>query len=449
MTIYYSASKNAFYSSDVIATGSMPSDKVALTDTEYQNILTQQEQGYRIEADTSTGKPKAVAQGLTAATATVHEGTHATGSVWGHTKLSDSTSSTSAASAGIATTPKAVKVAYDKATTVDNNAVHKTGDETIAGVKTFTEEILTQHSITNAKNQSSADEFHSAMIFRDQQGQAFGHLQAASYADTGDILVKLSAVTGLRLATPDETTHYIGMGMKLDGTPYTTAPTPPANDDSTQIATTEWVQDKVGAIDGNAVHKTGDESIAGTKTFTGAIKAGVDALISHSDDASVVRIDGGSGWDKGASLLLYGKDEASYKGQGKLRVTDGTNTKELILKPDGAATWAGENIVRSVNGSTADASGNVALTISSCTTATKATTTPNVKAATVATKKITAPSGGTWWCFGIYHTYYTDSNDNYFYTAYYVNKSVAGGGTVASASAIATDKTIILCIRIA
>ena len=43
--------------------------------------------------------------------------------------------------------------------------------------------------------------------------------------------------------------------------------------------------------------------------------------------------------------VLYGKDEASYKGQGKLRVTDGTNTKELILKPDGTFTWGGNNVI--------------------------------------------------------------------------------------------------------
>lgn len=227
---------------------------------------------------------------------------------------------------------------------VKNAVVHTTGNQTVGGVKTFTDEILAQHSITNAKTKSSADEFQSAMIFRDKQGQAFGHLQSASYGDTGDILVKLSAVTGLRKETQDETTHYIGMGMRMDGTPYTTAPTPPASDDSTQIATTEWVQDTISTNDGNVVHKTGNESIAGTKTFTGAIKAGVDALVSHADDASVVRVDGGSGWDKGASLLLYGKDETSYNGQFKIRVHDGTNYKELIGKPDGTLTWAGKKV---------------------------------------------------------------------------------------------------------
>lgn len=44
------------------------------------------------------------------------------GSNYGHVKLSDSTSSTSAASSGVAATPKAVKAAYDLATSASNSA---------------------------------------------------------------------------------------------------------------------------------------------------------------------------------------------------------------------------------------------------------------------------------------------------------------------------------------
>ena len=49
-----------------------------------------------------------------------------TSSNYGHVKLSDSTSSTSAASAGIAATPTAVKSAYDLATTAKSTADSKT-----------------------------------------------------------------------------------------------------------------------------------------------------------------------------------------------------------------------------------------------------------------------------------------------------------------------------------
>lgn len=49
---------------------------------------------------------------------------------YGHVKLSDEADATATEAAGIAATPAAVK-------TVDNAAVHKTGNETISGVKTF------------------------------------------------------------------------------------------------------------------------------------------------------------------------------------------------------------------------------------------------------------------------------------------------------------------------
>lgn len=51
--------------------------------------------------------------------------TKANASTFGKVKLSDSTSSSSAASAGVAATPKAVKAAYDKATTAINSAAAK------------------------------------------------------------------------------------------------------------------------------------------------------------------------------------------------------------------------------------------------------------------------------------------------------------------------------------
>ena len=56
-----------------------------------------------------------------------------TSSNYGHVKLSDSTSSSSAASAGIAASPKAVKSAYDLATTA-NNAAATAGNNSITGL---------------------------------------------------------------------------------------------------------------------------------------------------------------------------------------------------------------------------------------------------------------------------------------------------------------------------
>lgn len=59
-----------------------------------------------------------------------HTTSKATNSVLGHVKLSDSTSSTSASTAGVAATPKAVKAAYDLA----NSNTKKIGTTDISGI---------------------------------------------------------------------------------------------------------------------------------------------------------------------------------------------------------------------------------------------------------------------------------------------------------------------------
>ena len=66
-----------------------------------------------------------------------HISTKATSSVLGHVKLSDSTSSTSAASTGVAATPKAVKAAYDLANSntkkLGTTDISSIGDGTVTG----------------------------------------------------------------------------------------------------------------------------------------------------------------------------------------------------------------------------------------------------------------------------------------------------------------------------
>ena len=46
------------------------------------------------------------------------------------------------------------------------------------------------------------------------------------------------------------------------------APTPTSGDSSTKVATTEFVTDAIGDLSSNAVKTYGDQTIAGTKTFS-------------------------------------------------------------------------------------------------------------------------------------------------------------------------------------
>lgn len=84
-------------------------------------------------SDLNSGEMITVAFGKIAkavSTLISHITSKATSSVLGHVKLSDSTSSTSASTAGVAATPKAVKAAYDLA----NSNTKKIGTTDISGI---------------------------------------------------------------------------------------------------------------------------------------------------------------------------------------------------------------------------------------------------------------------------------------------------------------------------
>ncbi len=66
MTWYYSASERAFFSTDLMTTGSMPSDKVAVTDTVYKQLMADQVAGKLIRPG-SGNAPESASQKLTTA----------------------------------------------------------------------------------------------------------------------------------------------------------------------------------------------------------------------------------------------------------------------------------------------------------------------------------------------------------------------------------------------
>lgn len=75
--------------------------------------------------------------------------------------------------------------------------------------------------------------------------------------------------------------------------------------------------------------------------MTGTIRSALEGLIVGDTDTSAVRISGGTNWDSGASLVVYGKDHATYPGMFRIKAEDGTNEYGLLGKPDGTLTWDG------------------------------------------------------------------------------------------------------------
>lgn len=249
-----------------------------------------------------------------------------------------------------------------------NISPSQTGCLPLAGGN-MTGTIAARHSIDDATTVPSSNQYQTALSLKDKNNQAFGHIQTASYADTGKLLVKMSVVDGLRNGNLyDETpaTHFIGVGMDESGTPYTVAPNPPADDDSDQIATTAWVRNTVDAMidDEGVVHIAGNETISGAKTFSAATTlngvvnlnatviggAGRDIWFAHVAGATSNRsvILSGNAYADGASLYLIAKDYSTNGGAFQINAHDGATVKTLLGKPDGTLTWGGVDVLNPV-----------------------------------------------------------------------------------------------------
>ena len=161
---------------------------------------------------------------------------------------------------------------------LDNAVVHKTGNETVAGQKTFTSIPYVMTGTTDCRTRyklstyvqgtaPSSNTYGGIRIFDNnniEMGTVFTCLLTDGSSRTG-IWVK-SAVA------ESTSTAQIYIGFDSSGNAYTYCPTPSsATDNSTKIATTAWVKSH-NAVDTALVHTTGNETIAGTKTFSSTIQ---------------------------------------------------------------------------------------------------------------------------------------------------------------------------------
>ena len=80
--------------------------------------------------------------------------------------------------------------------------------------------------------------------------------------------------------------------------------------------------------DADAIPRSGGSVMTGTR-------------IAKNVDNSQLRLDGGSDWSKGASIVVNGQDRPSSRGNVYFYTWDGTNGKNMYLKPDGTWTWDG------------------------------------------------------------------------------------------------------------
>ena len=98
-------------------------------------------------------------------------------------------------------------------------------------------------------------------------------------AETNNINTTMYAMSR---KTGSNTSAYLTVGVDNNGNGYTGAPTPAAGDNSTKIATTNWISDATKST--SIVHRNGDETINGEKTFTGPITGRFRSASCHQGE---------------------------------------------------------------------------------------------------------------------------------------------------------------------
>ena len=209
----------------------------------------------------------------------VHPTTTASDTVLGMVKLSNSALSTSGTGDGFAATPQAVNSVYNKTveareiadaaataaataqTTADsalakaNTSVQTSGNQSVAGQKTFTSTpviqgtspslIIKDTNLTKGTPDTSANN-DSAVYFQSKDGtnaaNRMGALQLRQ-DKSGNVSMALYAYKD---ESGSSTSAYISAVYPKTGNPYGIAPTPDASSNTTHIATTAWVRANVG-----------------------------------------------------------------------------------------------------------------------------------------------------------------------------------------------------------
>ena len=92
------------------------------------------------------------------------------------------------------------------------------------------------------------------------------------------------------------------------------------------------------AADSGVVHKSGDETIAGDKTFSGTIA--VNKITSRTKTSLAFDSYGDS--TKGAYLTLFTEDHSSRPGYVRIVSRTSSASKVLEARPDGTLTWDGQ-----------------------------------------------------------------------------------------------------------
>ena len=223
----------------------------------------------------------------------------------------------------------------DSGFAIDSNVVHKSGNETIAGTKTFTstpfvsgEGSTTGIYIKNtaiARNEVPSTTHYSVLRTLDKNNEILGDYVVMK-TDKGDTNAQINIRS--EDSSGNQLINALNFSMANDNSSVSFAPS---------------ISNKVSL---------GSSSYKWANAYIDKV---VCTRFTHSVNNGSVYITGGSEYDKGATLVLHG-DESSDAGSFIINSRDKTRSLYLVGKPDGTLQWAGQNIA--LDGNVVHTSGN-------------------------------------------------------------------------------------------
>lgn len=228
---------------------------------------------------------------------------------------------------------------------VDSSAVHKTGNETIAGTKTFTSNIVYQRDIDQSVLPSS-NQYIMWSSVKDKNYNLLSYIETSQYT-TGDVAQAFGAKR--KDSNGTNQTAVITVKVNADFTKsFRLSESPASTSNGTDIATTAWSNAKFFPLAGG--------------TLSGVITRSNATLAKRNVDNSYLEIFGGTTYLNGAYLRLDGKDSSSNPGRFVLATGDGSKNIALVGRTDGGLFWNSNQLATMPN-----YSAGVAFTLNSTT----------------------------------------------------------------------------------
>ena len=254
-------------------------------------------------------------------------------------------------------------------TVADSTKVSKTGNETIAGVKTFTDDPVISNStpiltIKNTNDSSYGDirflssdgTFKAAIRSQRDTGQFFIGTASGDGTWSSGALLKFEN-TGNFILRAKNSTNESSLSGAPSGSLTWSGTAPSASDDSTKLATTAWVRDATGSFACNAATASAFASSKAV-TLTGAVTGTASSTGGWSvstlwRSCVVGRTDSGTSdpWYKVATRLLNGASSTynitfyvenmttTNKSFGIFRVSVSTGSSKTILSDRIKFAW--------------------------------------------------------------------------------------------------------------